>query len=192
MNPTPAPLRRYPQHFQMLPEPGPPDLDLAVWSERCCGLACLRTVLHSHDLQVPTQTTLLRRAITAEAFTAAGIVHGALADIASAFGLRARAVAVPNVKLLFQLGDLGYPSITSITHTLPVDGRRGGHMVVTDGTVGDTDGVRFVDPSRWGRDHHRVSLSRFRASYTGRAIVCWPPDDPRGAGLVEQALAASR
>lgn len=171
-------LRRYSQHFHLLDEPMPacwPDtVVLDDWSDRCCGLACLRTVLHHHGLPVPTQAELLRRALDIDAFSPAGMIHARLVEVAAALGLAGRAVPVDDLAALFTLGSAGFPSITSITHELPTDGRRGGHLVVADRWDSRPEHVRFVDPSRWGRAHDRVHLVRFAASSTGRAIVFWP------------------
>ena len=173
---TRSPLRRYSQHFHLLQEPLPADwrddVRLEEWSERCCGLACLRTVLHHHGLTVPTQAELLRRALDVDAFSPSGMIHARLVDVAADLGLAGRAVPVRDLSTLFDLGSSGFPPITSVTHELPTDGRRGGHLVVADRWDGGH--VRFVDPSRWGRTHDRVPLSRFAASSSGRAIVLWP------------------
>ncbi|GAW48106.1 MULTISPECIES: cysteine peptidase family C39 domain-containing protein [unclassified Nocardioides] len=181
-----GPVLRFPQHFHLLS--GEPQDDtaltseeMAAWSDRSCGLAALRTVLAYHRLPVPSQTELLRAAIREEYFTDAGILHVGLSELGAAHGLSGRATEVADVGPLFALADGGYPSIVSVTHQLPMDGRRGGHLVVAVGTVRGSDAVRFADPSRWGGENDRVSRSRFAASYSGRAIVFWPTAGPQPA-----------
>lgn len=171
--------RRFSQHFHLLNEdhePGAPQgLDRDAWSDRCCGLACLRILLDRHRLPVPTQTSLLRRALEIGAFSGSGMIHHKLVELAHDHGLSGSAVPVTDVAALARLGDAGFPSIVSVTHRLPEDGRRGGHLVVLAGTVADgPEMVRFVDPSRWGDDHDRVPRVRLAASYSGRAVLLWP------------------
>lgn len=190
---TASRLHRYSQHFHLLGEPvpadWPADVPLDDWSGRCCGLACLRTVLHHHGLPVPTQAELLSRALEAAAFSPAGMIHARLVDVASGLGLGGRAVPVQDARTLFALGTAGYPPITSVTHALPTDGRRGGHLVVADRVdEDDPSSVRFVDPSRWGRDHDRATLARFTASWSGRAVVLWPGPGSEPPPAVATAL----
>ena len=173
------PLRRYSQHFHLLGEvdeiDGITTAEREAWSDRCCGLACLRTILHHHGLGVPTQADLLQQAIRDSAFSEAGIIHHKLVDIAAQFGLSGQALPVRDLELLFEMGSEGYPSVLSVTREFPSDGRHGGHLVVIDRPADpEATEVNFVDPSRWGRTHCRVPLERFRASYSGRAIVFWP------------------
>lgn len=173
------PLRRYSQHFHILDEVADIDgittAERGAWSDRCCGLACLRTILHHHGLGVPTQAELLEQAIRDSAFSEAGIIHHKLVDIATQFGLSGRALPVRDLERLFEMGAEGYPSVVSVTRKFPNDGRRGGHLVIADRPSDqEATEVNFVDPSRWGRTHDRVPLERFRASYSGRAIVFWP------------------
>lgn len=171
-------LTRFSQHFRDVGEPtiagGMSPADRQAWSERACGIACLRTIADHHRLAVPSQEKLLTVAIALQAFTDRGIVHSKLVDVASTLGLSGAAVAVEQVEALFELGAHGFPSIVSVTHLLPMDGRRGGHLMVADRLAGQGEEVRFVDPSRWGRRHHQVGLERFRASYSGRAVLFWP------------------
>ncbi|MFZ5870321.1 MAG: cysteine peptidase family C39 domain-containing protein [Actinomycetota bacterium] len=183
-NPARAGWVRFPQHFHLLS--GEPEShsaltaeEKAAWSDRTCGLASLRTILAYHRLPVPSQTELLSTAIESDYFTDRGILHTGLSELATSHGLSGHAVKVADVRELFDLADRGYPSIVSVAHKLPSDGRRGGHLVVATGTVPGSDDVWFVDPSRWGRRNSQVPVDRFAASFSGRAILYWPTAGPR-------------
>lgn len=181
---------RYSQHFHLLEnEPKVADfsdVDLDSWSDRCCGLASLRSILAFHQLPVPSQTELLQAAIAVEAFGDRGMIHAKLVALAETFGLHGEAMAVDDLAVLADLAADGCPSIISVTHQLPEDGRRGGHLIVFAGWADShstvpastsTKGerlVRFVDPSRWGKDHNTVPLQRISASYSGRCILLKP------------------
>lgn len=185
--------RRFSQHFELLDEaeePGAPQgAERDAWSDRCCGLASLRTVLDAHGLVVPTQTALLRRSVDVGAIGEAGMIHHKLVELAADHGLDGRAVPAPDVAVLARIADEGYPSIVSVSHQLPDDGRRGGHLVVLTGTdTAAANGVRFVDPSRWGRTHDRVPRTRLEASYSGRAVLLWPADGGRVPSAVASFL----
>lgn len=88
--------RRFSQHFALLDEaeePGAPQgAERDAWSDRCCGLASLRTVLDAHGLAVPTQTALLRRSIAVGAIAEAGMIHCKVVELAAGHGLDGRAV----------------------------------------------------------------------------------------------------
>ncbi len=174
-------LKRFSQHFHLQPQAEMPvgvdASELAEWSERACGLACLRTLLAFHGHPVPTQWDLVVDARAIGAYVPRGIVHARLVDLARRHGLDGVATSMPDVRDVLRTADEGLPVIVSVAPQLPDDGRRGGHLVVVGGTARGGQ-VRIADPSRWGATHRLVGVDRF-SSYTGRAVVLWPGSDHR-------------
>lgn len=180
-------LVRFPQHLHLQPETEVPlgvgDAELEEWGDRVCGLACLRTVLTFHGLTVPPLWDLVEAARELEAYVPQGIVHARLVDVARRHGLDGSAVALPTIDDVVRVADAGFPVVVSVAPTLPDDGSRGGHLITVGGSAPDGQ-VQIADPGRWGATHDRVPADRF-SSYTGRAIVLWPPDQ---AGPAADAL----
>jgi ABC-type bacteriocin/lantibiotic exporter with double-glycine peptidase domain len=170
-------LERYPQSFASEEFLGRTwgGMDHRYWEERTCGLACLRTIFAFYGFDVPTQGILLRQALELKAYVARGWAHHGLVRLARIYGLDGIAVQADSLEILQALADRGMPSIVSCALYFPIDGRRGGHLVVFGGR-GAPDGTTVVvcDPSSWGHDHHEVSAEAFWSSSTGRAIVLWP------------------
>jgi ABC-type bacteriocin/lantibiotic exporter with double-glycine peptidase domain len=165
---------RFPQRFEQGDWPegtlvegdGP-----ATWGDRACGLACLRMLTAHFGLPVPSQYDLLRQALEINAYSPRGILHQGLADLAARHGLSAAPVAIDTAAQLRRLLTTCGPVVVSITHQLPDDGRRGGHLVVVSGLHETPEpAVTFRDPSRWGATHSQVPLERFFSSFTGRGI----------------------
>lgn len=157
--------------------------DREEWSDRACGMACLRMILLAYGRPAPTVTELLKIAVKHEVMTPRGAAHAGLAELAASYGVPGRAEPVAAEDLPERLAD--GPLIISVTGQFPQDGRRGGHLIVARGyeegpdvgtDIGDGTGptVLFRDPSRWGQTHDRVPLTRLAASYSGRAIT-FPP-----------------
>ncbi|WP_222598352.1 C39 family peptidase [Lentzea tibetensis] len=165
---------RYPQRFA--PDEWPAGAVLAGegaqhWSDRACGLACLRMVFDHFGLPVPSQWELLVEALELDAYTPRGWKHQGLADLAVRRGLVAVPLAIGGVDELHALLRGGGPVIVSVTHELPVDGRRGGHLVVVAGVRIPEHEVVFRDPSRWGGENSVVPAERFVQSFSGRGIA---------------------
>lgn len=119
-------------------------------------------------------------AILAAFLGPSGWIHQSLVRLLEAEGVRARATTACTEEELLQACAGGMPSIVSCTHTFPQDGRRGGHLVVLLGERTTASGTRiaFADPSRWGATHHEIESTRFWASWSGRAIVAAPMEEP--------------
>lgn len=149
---------------------GPALGDRMEWSNRACGMAALRMILLAYGRPAPTVTELLHLGVARQALTDRGWLHRGIADIATDHAVPGRAEPVAAGELTGRLADA--PVIISVAERFPVDGRRGGHLVIARGFEGDDILIR--DPSAWGQTHDRVTLSRLAASYTGRAI-CFPP-----------------
>ncbi|MFC9227470.1 C39 family peptidase [Streptomyces decoyicus] len=180
----PLTMRRYPQHFTEEESadsgfawpPGGPQ----TWGEKCCGLACIRSILDHYGLPVPSQRQLLREALALGAHTPQGWIHRGLVEAAGPYGLTGAAAPYTSPAQLRSIAEAGIPSIVSCTFRFPQDGRKGGHLVVFRGeTVRDDERyVAFADPSRWGAHHTELTARRFWASWTGRAVSLWPKDRP--------------
>jgi hypothetical protein len=68
----------------------------------------------------------------------------------------------------------GTPFIASVRDEFPVDGSKGGHLVVVTGFTqdgGQLAEIRFNDPSAWGRAHPVLPAPRFLASFSGRVVL---------------------
>ncbi|MBF6060482.1 hypothetical protein IU500_06790 [Nocardia terpenica] len=147
--------------------------DRLEWSDRACGMAALRMILLAYDRPAPTVTELCKLGVEREALTPRGWLHAGIAAIASEFGVTGRAEPIAAEDLPGRLTTA--PIIISVTEQFPVDGRKGGHLVVAHGyEPGPDPAVLFRDPSAWGQDHDRVPLSRLTVSYSGRAITFAP------------------
>lgn len=168
--------------------------DSRDWSDRACGIACMAMVLDHFGAESVPMADLLRRARTAGAHSPRGWIHYRLADLLREHGVDAAAVVAPTGPELagFLTDALAQgPVIASVTLGLPVDGRRGGHLILLTGlTHGTTTGpvldpvtspgvaspvMHFNDPSTWGRRNARVPLARFAASFSGRAVLTAHP-----------------
>lgn len=146
--------------------------DRAEWSDRACGMACLRMLILAYGQDAPTVTELLKLGVDRAILTERGWLHAGIADLGATLGIPGSAEALPMDELAERLA-VG-PLIVSITEQFPTDGRRGGHLVVARGIQPGEGGdlaVLIRDPSAWGQEHDRVPLSRLAASYTGRAIT---------------------
>ena len=144
------------------------------WSYRVCGMASLRMILLALGQDAPSLTDLVRAAVAIGAFSERGLLHASVAELAAGLGVRGEAEAVPAEDLPGRLD--GAPLIASVTTAFPVDGRRGGHLLVLRGyEIGAADPlILFRDPSDWGQEHDRVRLSRLAQSYAGRCITFQP------------------
>ena len=144
----------------------------AWWSDRACGVACVRMMLLARFGQAPASAELLHEARADGAYLRdRGWSHAGLAHLGARHGLPAEAVAVPDDEIAGHLERA--PVIVSVKIEFPVGQGRGGHLVVLTGADGWARGAGFWfnDPSSWGQRHHWVSGRRLRAAYSGRAIV---------------------
>ncbi|WP_329430636.1 cysteine peptidase family C39 domain-containing protein [Streptosporangium sp. NBC_01495] len=146
--------------------------DRMEWSNRACGAAGLRMVMLAYGVEAPSVVELLHLGVKHKALSERGWIHARLAELATSFGVPARAEAVAPEDLIGAIS--AAPLIISITEKFPTDGRKGGHLVVAHGYAGAGPAILIRDPSAWGQEHDRVPLRRAVASYTGRAITFAP------------------
>jgi predicted double-glycine peptidase len=146
------------------------------WGNRCCGIACIASVLHCLRGKTVSKMELLQRGFELNAYSTKGWIHSGLVDIASMYGVSGVAFPVESTDLLCEISALNVPILASVSNQLPVDGKVGGHLIALN-EVTDTD-VYFMDPSTWGKTNTRCSPERFSASFSWRIIVLWDDDRP--------------
>lgn len=175
-------MPRYSQRFDRREwEEGAPDAPEGPdhWSDRACGIACLQMVLDHFHLPVPPMTHLLDQGLQMGAYSPRGWIHAGLAELGRCHGLDSEAATVPDLDALEALLRSGRPVIASVSLRLPLDGRRGGHLIVVCGRpASPRPSVTFRDPSGWGAGISEVADERFRASFTGRVIWAARSDTP--------------
>jgi hypothetical protein len=137
--------------------------DRTEWSDRACGMAALRMILLAYLGTAPPLTQLVRLGAQDGALTGRGWLHAGIARMArmaQGYGIPATAEAVSAPDLSRYLDTA--PAIISVTERFPVDGRKGGHLVVARGYSGSPDDpdIWIRDPSAWGQQHDTVTLSR--------------------------------
>lgn len=146
--------------------------DSAWWSDRACGLACLRMLLLGWYGQAPSTAELLREARADGAYVQGkGWAHAGLARLGRRHGLEAEPMALTEEEIAGHLAKA--PLIASVKIEFPVGQGRGGHLILLTGRSGSPAEpvFHFNDPSAWGQRNDRVSGERFSAAYSGRAIV---------------------
>lgn len=145
---------------------------LEFWSDRSCGLACASSAIELLTGNRVSQIALFNACVREGGYAQQGWKHDELAKTVARYGVQAHARAF-GLQSLTQLLERGNLIIASVTHKLPEDGRRGGHLILLHG-VSEKEGIvliDFMDPSAWGRDNKSVTLERFNASFTGRGII---------------------
>jgi hypothetical protein len=109
-----------------------------------------------------------------DAYGPRGWVHAGLAGLLDQHGVASAPMPLSYPDELASVVLGGTPVIASVSDEFPVDGRRGGHLVVVTGVAvasGRISTVLFNDPSEWGDSHSRVPGDRFAASFSGRVVV---------------------
>lgn len=170
------PVPRYPQLLDRLrwSEHGfesPEDSD--VWSDRACGVACVAMILEFATGEPVSVVDLLHEGRDRGAYCERGWLHAGLAELLVSRGISASAEQVESVDDLAPVVRAGSPVIASVTLQFPLDGSKGGHLVLVKGVTCEADrvtGVHFNDPGRWGAENNVVSAERFAASFTGRIV----------------------
>lgn len=144
---------------------------IAFWSVRSCGLACASSAIEFLTGKVVSQVSLFNKCIRMGGYSSNGWKHRELASTISDFGIQARSQPMTMTDVRNLLSE-NYLIIVSVTHKFPVDGRKGGHLVLIY-SIGEIDGeecIFFMDPSGWGKDNTFVTLDRFSKSYSMKGI----------------------
>lgn len=143
------------------------------WSRRSCGIACVGMLIDFYSEAGPSLSRLLEQGLALKGYSSRGWVHATLARILSGHGVPAEAVPMRSCGELVESVKCGAPIIASVGDEFPIDGTKGGHLVVVTGyaELGNTlTAVYFNDPSAWGRTRHAVPVTRFFASFSGRVV----------------------
>jgi hypothetical protein len=125
------------------------------------------------DGQRPSLAALLHEGLRQEAYSARGWIHAGLARLLHEHGVPSSASPLSHPDELASAISDGAPFIASVADEFPIDGRKGGHLVVVKGVTiekGQVITVHFNDPSSWGSRHSFVDVERFWASFTGRTV----------------------
>ena len=161
-----------------------------TWSDRACGLACLRMLLGYHGLSVPDQRELLAGGLALGAYSRRGWIHAGLVDLAAGYELAGYAERDASLDRLVAAAAVDVPAIVSVARTFP-PGRRGGHLIVFCGVArsgGRQSRIHFRDPSGWGAANREIAADRFLNAYARSAIFLWP--QARDIPAFAQQLAA--
>ncbi len=128
--------------------------------------------------QPPPLAALLHKGLRQEAYSPRGWIHAGLARLLGEHGVPSSAAPLDRPAELAAAITDGTPFIASVADEFPLDGRKGGHLVVVKGVTienGQVVAVHFNDPSSWGSGHSLVEVDRFWASFTGRTIRTLAP-----------------
>ncbi|MBI4237419.1 MAG: C39 family peptidase [Deltaproteobacteria bacterium] len=150
------------------------DVFLQHWSERSCGLACASMIIRYFTALRPTIFELFHKAMRHNAYSEKGWIHCKLAVLLQEYGIQAQPAAAARDDILKTLND-GKVYIASVSYMFPVNGPRGGHLVLVTRGI-DVQGKKYFtlyDPSKWGEKRRRISVDRFMLSYSGRGIFAW-------------------
>lgn len=150
--------------------------DSASWSNRSCGIACVRMVILHHAGTAPGMAHLLWQGLKIDAHCDKGWIHEGLAKLLRYHDISARAVDIgSNILSSVDAIRSNRLLIASVADKLPCDGRLGGHLIVVRGFELDGSGrlarIYFNDPSTWGQVNHSSSIDRFLCSFSGRVII---------------------
>lgn len=150
------------------------DQDIYYWSDRSCGIACLKMILSYYGLHAPSLYKLLLDGLRLEAYSNAGWIHKGLADISRCYGLFGIALPINDIDhIQILLKEFG-PLIASVTLGFPITGKKGGHLVIITSIEcrNNLQFVKFVDPSSWGEFNNEIDFHRFSASFSKR-VICF-------------------
>lgn len=152
------------------------DIDEEVapgWGTKCCGIACLAMVIYRNKKAKIPLNDLLKKGLEMGAYSERGWIHNKLLDMATEYGVCGEARSIEsNFKNFCSTLQGGSVIIASVAHQFPVDGRKGGHLVLVNGYQCSEKPALYVnDPSRWGRSLRRISFERFAKSFSGRIIT---------------------
>lgn len=150
--------------------------DSASWSNRSCGIACVRMVILYHTGAAPEMAHLLWQGLRIDAHCDKGWIHEGLAKLLRHHGIPARTVDMDtDILSAVDIIRSNRLLIASVAGKLPCDGRRGGHLIVVRGfelnDSGQPTRIYFNDPSTWGQSNYSSNIDRFLCSFGGRAII---------------------
>ncbi len=106
--------------------------DSAAWSNRSCGIACVRMIISYYNGTAPTMPQLLSQGLAMNAYCDKGWIHSGLARLLRDHGVSAQALCISIDQAVSDIR-LHRPLVASVTGKLPCDGRKGGHLITLRG-----------------------------------------------------------
>jgi len=143
------------------------DSFINIWSSRSCGLACVAMVLDSVANIHVTIPELFEIAYKSGSYSDKGWVHSGLVALMEYYMLESQTKQATREEVVHGLTS-GLIYIVSVTHKFPIDGRKGGHLVLAH-AYKDNE-IYFHCPSTWGEKKIKIQEDIFFSSYSGRCI----------------------
>ena len=147
--------------------------DCIDWSSRACGIACVAMAAKYFRAEIQEKSELLHVGVKLQGYSSRGWVHVKLAELCEKIGLRAVALEVEDLQTVQEFLESDRLFVASVAEKFPVDGTRGGHLVLIKGYDEVRKELYFNDPSAWGQAHEKVSIERFLFSFAKRGIAIW-------------------
>jgi hypothetical protein len=156
------------------------------WSNKVCGVACLKMILAWRGLPVPETMRLVDRALAWKAYIpqgerVAGLIYQPFAEWVSAeYGITADVAPHLPLELLAGSASPDTPVIASVHKWVRWPHRnppvRGGHLVLVTGVAGGL--VRLHNPSGWpglSQQDALIKVSSFTRFFAERGLVIRNP-----------------
>ncbi|MGV3345190.1 hypothetical protein ACGVWS_05380 [Enterobacteriaceae bacterium LUAb1] len=142
------------------------------WSDRACGLACASSAIEFLTGRVIHQMTLFNECVRIGGYSAHGWKHNELAQVISKYGVNAVAKKI-ELDECCNIISQGGIIIASVSHQLPDNGLKGGHLILLHDQelIDHVTIFSFMDPSAWGRINNKASLERISKSFSNKGIV---------------------
>ena len=142
--------------------------DARSWTQRICGLACLKMVIAKKTDQVIPLKTLLDQGLAVDGYMRGiGWIHQGLADVAKQYGITALCQSIGDkLDIIDQALGRGELVIASVSCGFNPE-KKGGHLVLIVGAK--ADGFIIHHPSseedeQW--QHHFISKDKFKQCFS--------------------------
>lgn len=150
----------------------PSSRDVAFWSDKKCGVECVRLALLEVGNQSVSISELIDFGLSINAYKLnAGWVHKGLLEIAKHYGLDGSTEFFDTEieKLITFLKDSVAIVSVSLNYDDPGDKKTSGHLVLVNRYLADSNEFEIFDPYK---EHSvYVDLNQFKSHFSGRAIV---------------------
>lgn len=156
--------------------------EYSFWSQRVCGMACLRMILAAGGLPVPPMMHLVERALAWQAYIpdrdrVAGLIYQPFADwVGHDYGVRATVVPDLTLERMCRSVSPAAPVIASVHHWIRWPGRTpphtGGHLVLVTGAANGL--LRLHNPSGLpgaSQRDARIPVADFARFFAGRGMI---------------------
>lgn len=145
---------------------------IEFWSVRSCGLACASSAIEFLTGERLSIQSLFNETVSSGGYSPAGWRHDQLAQTIEKHGIKAivSKMTIESIKNHLLNRKL---VIASVTHKFPIDGRKGGHLILLYKIrkISQVDYFCFMDPSGWGEFNHIVPVEIFSHSFSFKGIV---------------------